>query len=102
MNPKIKTNLHLKWGVQVKNHGYNAEDYFSSDDFQEAMIAYNLASKNITGRDLEWVALFSNGRMTPNGWSPISIRYLHDNRTNNSPIGRGISDLINSLESDWF
>jgi len=95
---EIVTQLTLKWGVQVKHAGYNAEDYFSADDFQSARDAYELACKNIPGyKGLQWVALFANGRMTHEGWQPPKIRYLHDTRTNNDPICSAVGGFINSI-----
>jgi hypothetical protein len=102
MNPEIATNLSLKWCVQIKQMGRQADDYFSSDDYQDAQDAYEMACRNVCGRSLEWVALFANGKITPEGFISPHIRLLHDLRTNNKPIGSSLSGLINSLESDWF
>ena len=101
--PEITTQLTLKWGVQKKVKGYNPEDYFSADDFQDARGAYEQACMNITGEDQEWIALFSTGRMTsPDGWKGPRIHLFHDNRVNNAPVSAALAGLFNSLESDWF
>ena len=99
MKPEIITSLTCKWGVQRKIAGYQAEDYFSSEDYQTAQDAYELAKSDICNRNIEWVALFAKGRMTHEGFIPPHIRLLDDRRPNNDPISSVLAGFINSLSS---